>query len=61
MTPGPAAGSGPLEGDRDDRAERTWPRLLAALLAREDLSADDTRWAMTEVMDDAHRPSSRPS
>jgi hypothetical protein len=22
--------------------ERTWPRLLAALLAREDLSADDT-------------------
>jgi anthranilate phosphoribosyltransferase len=36
--------------------ERTWPRLLAALLAREDLSADDTRWAMTEVMDDAHEP-----
>lgn len=37
-------------------AERTWPRLLAALLAREDLTADDTRWAMTEVMDDAHQP-----
>ncbi len=36
--------------------ERTWPRLLAALLAREDLTADDTRWAMTEVMDDAHEP-----
>jgi anthranilate phosphoribosyltransferase len=36
--------------------ERTWPRLLAALLAREDLSADDTRWAMTEVMDDSHEP-----
>jgi anthranilate phosphoribosyltransferase len=36
--------------------ERTWPRLLATLLAREDLSADDTRWAMTEVMDDAHEP-----
>lgn len=36
--------------------ERTWPRLLAALLAREDLSADDTRWAMTEVMDDTHEP-----
>ncbi len=35
--------------------ERTWPRLLAALLAREDLSADDTRWAMTEVMDDARQ------
>jgi hypothetical protein len=25
--------------------EPTWPRLLAALLAREDLTADDTRWA----------------
>jgi len=36
--------------------ERTWPRLLAALLARENLTADDTRWAMTEVMDDAHEP-----
>ena len=36
--------------------ERTWPRLHAALLAREDLTADDTRWAMTEVMDDAHQP-----
>ncbi len=37
-------------------SDRTWPRLLAALLAREDLTADDTRWAMTEVMDDAHDP-----
>ncbi|HEY6787303.1 MAG TPA: anthranilate phosphoribosyltransferase [Trebonia sp.] len=36
--------------------ERSWPRMLAALLAREDLTADDTRWAMTEVMDDAHEP-----
>jgi anthranilate phosphoribosyltransferase len=36
--------------------ERTWPGLLAALLAGEDLSADDTRWAMTEVMDDTHEP-----
>jgi anthranilate phosphoribosyltransferase len=36
--------------------ERTWPRLLTALLAREDLTAGDTRWAMTEVMDDAHDP-----
>jgi anthranilate phosphoribosyltransferase len=36
--------------------ERTWPRLLAALLARENLTADDTSWAMTEVMDDAHEP-----
>ncbi|MGH3251862.1 MAG: anthranilate phosphoribosyltransferase [Trebonia sp.] len=37
-------------------SDRTWPRLLGALLAREDLTADDTRWAMTEVMDDAHEP-----
>jgi anthranilate phosphoribosyltransferase len=35
---------------------RTWPRLLTALLARENLTADDTRWAMTEVMDDAFDP-----
>jgi anthranilate phosphoribosyltransferase len=36
--------------------ERSWPRLLTALLTRLDLTADDTRWAMTEVMDDAHEP-----
>jgi anthranilate phosphoribosyltransferase len=36
--------------------ERTWPRLLAALLACQDLAADDTRWAMSEVMDEAHDP-----
>jgi anthranilate phosphoribosyltransferase len=28
----------------------TWPRLLTRLLAREDLSAADTTWAMDEVM-----------
>ncbi len=28
----------------------TWPDLLAALLRREDLSAEQSRWAMTEVM-----------
>ncbi|HSO65225.1 MAG TPA: anthranilate phosphoribosyltransferase [Ornithinibacter sp.] len=28
----------------------TWPDLLAALLRREDLSAGQARWAMTEVM-----------
>ena len=28
----------------------TWPALLTRLLAREDLSADDTAWAMREVM-----------
>jgi anthranilate phosphoribosyltransferase len=36
--------------------ERTWPRLLAALLARENLTCDDTHWAMTEVMADAREP-----
>ncbi|MER6393816.1 anthranilate phosphoribosyltransferase [Streptomyces sp. NPDC001523] len=35
-------------------AARTWPQLLASLLRREDLTADDTRWAMGEVMNDAH-------
>jgi anthranilate phosphoribosyltransferase len=28
----------------------TWPTLLATLLARESLNADDTAWAMTEIM-----------
>lgn len=37
-------------------AVRTWPQLLAALLRREDLTADDARWAMGEVMNDAHEP-----
>ncbi|MFE3676099.1 hypothetical protein [Streptomyces griseus] len=31
---------------------RTWPQLLRG----DDLTADDTRWAMSEVMDDAHEP-----
>jgi anthranilate phosphoribosyltransferase len=31
-------------------ARPTWPALLTRLLAREDLSADDTAWAMREVM-----------
>jgi anthranilate phosphoribosyltransferase len=35
---------------------RTWPQLLATLLRGEDLTADDTRWAMGEVMNDAHEP-----
>ena len=29
---------------------RSWPDLLAALSARADLSADDTSWAMDEIM-----------
>ncbi|MFJ4679108.1 anthranilate phosphoribosyltransferase [Kitasatospora sp. NPDC088783] len=35
---------------------RTWPHLLATLLRGEDLTADDTRWAMRTVMDDDHEP-----
>ncbi|WP_424533064.1 anthranilate phosphoribosyltransferase [Sphaerisporangium viridialbum] len=35
---------------------RSWPRLLAALLRGQDLHADDTRWAMRQVMDDAAGP-----
>ncbi|MEV3951788.1 anthranilate phosphoribosyltransferase [Streptomyces halstedii] len=35
---------------------RTWPRLLSTLLTRTDLSADDTAWAMRQVMDDAAEP-----
>jgi anthranilate phosphoribosyltransferase len=31
-------------------AGRTWPALFHRLLAREDLTADDTAWAMREVM-----------
>jgi hypothetical protein len=38
-----------LEGTAVIAPECTWPRVLAALSAREDLTADDTRWAMTEV------------
>ncbi|MET9260536.1 anthranilate phosphoribosyltransferase [Amycolatopsis sp. NPDC004079] len=35
---------------------RTWPQLLAALLRGDNLTADDTRWAMGEVMTDDHEP-----
>jgi len=30
--------------------DRTWPMLLSALLRGEDLSTEDTRWAMGEIM-----------
>jgi anthranilate phosphoribosyltransferase len=30
--------------------DRTWPALLAALLQGEELGADDTAWAMAEIM-----------
>jgi anthranilate phosphoribosyltransferase len=32
------------------RTPATWPGLLTALTARQDLSADDTAWAMDEIM-----------
>src|SRR4051794_23556609 len=31
-------------------ADRTWPNLLTALLHGEELSTEDTRWAMGEIM-----------
>lgn len=30
--------------------EKTWPELLSALIRREDLSVDDTAWALDKVM-----------
>jgi anthranilate phosphoribosyltransferase len=36
--------------------ERTWPNLLAALLRAEELSADDTAWAMGEIMSGSATP-----
>lgn len=33
-----------------DPGRRTWPQLLNRLLARQDLSAADTTWAMREIM-----------
>jgi anthranilate phosphoribosyltransferase len=37
-------------------AARSWPQLINQLLAREDLSAADTGWAMDEVMSGAAGP-----
>ncbi|MBM9505443.1 anthranilate phosphoribosyltransferase [Actinacidiphila acididurans] len=34
----------------DPTASRSWPDVLTALLARQDLSADDTAWAMDRIM-----------
>ena len=31
-------------------AERSWPGLLSALMAGDSLSAEDTAWAMNEIM-----------
>ncbi len=38
------------------RLDRTWPDLLARLLAREDLSHEETAWAMDQVMSGATSP-----
>ncbi|WP_405151909.1 anthranilate phosphoribosyltransferase [Sphaerisporangium sp. NBC_01403] len=37
-------------------ARTTWPTLLTALLAREHLTADETAWAMNEIMSGAATP-----
>lgn len=37
-------------------AGRTWAQLISSLLAGSDLSAQDTAWAMGEMMDDAATP-----
>jgi anthranilate phosphoribosyltransferase len=42
--------SAPTSGTRGAGAEPTWPSLLNRLLARTDLSAAETAWAMREVM-----------
>lgn len=36
--------------------ERTWPTLLTALLRGEELSTDDTAWAMSEIMSGSATP-----
>jgi anthranilate phosphoribosyltransferase len=36
--------------------DRTWPTLLSALLRGEDLSTEDTRWAMGEIMTGSATP-----
>jgi anthranilate phosphoribosyltransferase len=45
-----ASGGTPDEPDRTDRTDRTWPALLGELSAGRALSADDTAWAMDEIM-----------
>lgn len=43
----------PIEGERTDLA---WPELITALIAGNDLSRADVRWAMNEVMSGAASP-----
>lgn len=37
-------------------AERTWPKLLAALLRADELTTDETAWAMGEIMSGSATP-----
>ncbi|WP_033295562.1 anthranilate phosphoribosyltransferase [Amycolatopsis jejuensis] len=37
-------------------SQHTWPALLTRLIAREDLSAEDTAWAMDQIMSGAATP-----
>ena len=54
---GAHAGRGRLSGvTLAEPAGQTWPDLLAALLRREDLSAQQTGWAMAEVMNGEATP-----
>ncbi|HET7902574.1 MAG TPA: anthranilate phosphoribosyltransferase [Candidatus Nanopelagicales bacterium] len=43
--------STPATSAAEDPSSRDWPDLIAALLRREDLGADDTSWAMGRVME----------
>ena len=36
--------------------DRTWPNLIAALLRTEELSTEDTAWAMGEIMSGSATP-----
>src|SRR6516225_10622667 len=38
-------------------ARTTWPAVLAALIRRDSLTADESEWAMNEIMDGAATPS----
>src|SRR5690606_33508514 len=53
MTP-PAHREPPLR--RPTVGERTWPHLIATLLQSQELSAEDTAWAMGEIMSGTATP-----
>ncbi len=51
-----APGRARIKGSPVTDPDRSWRQMLAVLLRGENLSADDTRWAMRQVMDDAAEP-----